>query len=94
MYEIKDIPDDWADMYREDLQLAKRAQEMGYVIYTKEPFDVRFGVPHDFLLFKKHRSVLWKIRPAIWDCADLFITHCKNHRSYIDLKEALETESL
>ena len=91
MHEIKEIPDDWAYLPREDLKLAKKAQEMGYTVTSKNPFNPAFGIPHDAVSFQKGCIYIWQ--PEVrWVVADLIDNRFQNHRKYNNLIEALEAE--
>ncbi len=94
-YTLKEIPEDWAKMIREDLAYAKKAQERGYTVLTKKPFNPQFGVPHDGLCFEKIKKEgtvhIWQ-GYSNWRCADIIYDQYVNHRNHKHLIDALEAE--
>lgn len=88
-------------MSRQDLVLANYAEELGYTVRRSDADKRRqekgIDSTHDPLSFRKGNKTIWHCIEfqrdiLVWRCADLIDGRFYNHRSYDDLKTALDNE--
>lgn len=80
---------------REDIRLKAYAEKLGFEAKTDAQGFWIEGVPYDSYIFVKGKTEIWKVLTNMideWRAADRVQGRLKNHRSYKDLKTALETE--
>lgn len=78
---------------REDLKLKDYSISIGYHIeyHSNDRVFKRTENPLFSLMFVKFKKYIWSVKNG-WMCADMINGKFENHRRYIELKTALDSE--
>jgi len=83
---------------RDDLKLAQFAIDLGYTLQTNQYYtNEKNTYPFSGICFMIQNKVIWKAiiqRDIKWRACDYINNKACNHRTYDNLKSALETEAV